>query len=559
MKKRWFTAALLALVLVVSGCAGKAAKVETSSKSAESVTEASKVTVSETQTEKVTAESETKETETGSETQTEAPQNPETPEELQGIPLRVRDYSDWLYDEEQQMMTLRRSYQETELSEEEAAAYPALAKAFAELNEEMKRRAEDFASGNEEMIRDLLSAEETREYLPLNYESKLCVKRADSSVVSIVECRSEYSGGVHGSVGFYGWNYDVKNGRKLEVSDLFPDTGKLGQILIEKVLGIYPEELLFPDMDDEMEQYLEEYASFAVEPDGVTFYFNPYDIGPYSSGLFEVKIYYDEAENLFADGVRGGMDSYVLEVAKGEQFRFRNAAGQEKSLELFGGFEPDFDQEQLTLMLDDVAVKTETYGYSSECFLMHPEDGSNYLVCHITSDNDYGMLFVFDVNGERPVQTDSVGGAHFARTLEEEGQESYTRREIPGDPKQFSLLRRCDLLSTYEYLQPVSLAGGKIQPAEDICRVIRYQEEPLVLKRTLRLVSVEKDSFREGSLRECPEGTKLFFAYTDGVDNVYFTLEDGSMVKVHLSSVEWPMQVDGQDIEDLFEGLFFAG
>ena len=49
------------------------------------------------------------------------------------------------------------------------------------------------------------------------------------------------------------------------------------------------------------------------------------------------------------------------------------------------------------------------------------------------------------------------------------------------------------------------------------------------------------------------------YARQQELDDGFFTLEDGSMVKVHLSSVEWPMQVEGQDIEDLFEGLFFAG
>ena len=57
-------------------------------------------------------------------------------------------------------------------------------------------------------------------YGPFERTRDIFVRRADSRVVSLLELGSSYTGGVHGSYGSGGTNFDARTGKQLALSDV---------------------------------------------------------------------------------------------------------------------------------------------------------------------------------------------------------------------------------------------------------------------------------------------------------------------------------------------------
>lgn len=64
-------------------------------------------------------------------------------------------------------------------------------------------------------------------------------------------------------------------------------------------------------------------------------------------------------------------------------------------------------------------------------------------------------------------------------------------------------------------------------------------------------------SFQEKAV--IPEGTELFVTATDEASCVTAEAADGTVYRILLDGTQWPRTIDGTDIQQLFEGLFFAG
>ena len=544
--RKWLCLLILACLLL---CAcGKENVPETESATTEvetTQTVETKQTETETVTETTTAEVISQETET-----TEA--EPISVKEAEHLGILVTRVMDWNYDDTYEMITTNVSYDQIHLSER-SQKYEGLEKAFVALNQAAEKTIHEFQDGSAD---EMLESEETRQFLPFYEHARVYVKRADDRFVSLLLTDTSYAGGMHEFKAWSGYVYDTQSGKQLTLDDVFTSRSLLVQLLQEELLANYDEDLFFMDhIDESVEEYLEESASFTLDPDGATFYFNPYELGPYASGAFEVKLYYDKYPKAFVRNDFASAGDYTIQVAEDEALRFRDGSGKEKCLEVYGTPGVDmYDQTELTLMLDDVAVKTGQYGYSSESYLMHTNDGKNSLVCCITMDNDYGMIYVFDLDGARPELVCTVDGAHFDRMETDEQMDGM----LPTDPEKFALLRRCDLLSTYSYREPVGLQDGKIVSQGKVFEIVRYQEEPLVLKQEMSF-SVVNENYQETTKEVFTKGTKLVFDKTNGVNLVYFTLEDGRKVQVQVTATDWPMRVNGIDAEDVFEQMFFAG
>ena len=58
---------------------------------------------------------------------------------------------------------------------------------------------------------------------------------------------------------------------------------------------------------------------------------------------------------------------------------------------------------------------------------------------------------------------------------------------------------------------------------------------------------------------EIPAGTKLFVTATDEERRVTVEDEEGTAYQLQVDGQDWPHTIEGRDIEELFEGLVFAG
>lgn len=124
---------------------------------------------------------------------------------------------------------------------------------------------------------------------------------AETSVVDSLLCylitRAGYTGGAHGMYGTECHTYSLNDGFELSLADLFSETqiGRLDSLIRTKIAAQYhastDEELtragFFPE-------YIAPTENFRITPEGIIFYYNPYDIGCYALGAVEVALSREE-------------------------------------------------------------------------------------------------------------------------------------------------------------------------------------------------------------------------------------------------------------------------
>ena len=121
------------------------------------------------------------------------------------------------------------------------------------------------------------------------------------SLVTYIISRTSYTGGAHGMYATECHTYSLAGGYELSTADLFSERQLLGMeaLLRRKLCEQYE-----AANDDELAErgFFPEYISltenFRITPEGITFYYNPYDIGCYALGAVDVTMSREELENL---------------------------------------------------------------------------------------------------------------------------------------------------------------------------------------------------------------------------------------------------------------------
>ena len=120
---------------------------------------------------------------------------------------------------------------------------------------------------------------------------------SEGSVVDTLLCyvitRSSYTGGAHGIYGTECYTYSLAGGYEITTADLFTETQleHLGQLIRNEIYEQYG-----AGSDEELEakgffpEYIRVTENFRVTPEGITFCYNPYDIGCYALGAVEVEV-----------------------------------------------------------------------------------------------------------------------------------------------------------------------------------------------------------------------------------------------------------------------------
>ena len=118
------------------------------------------------------------------------------------------------------------------------------------------------------------------------------------SLVTYIISRWSYTGGAHGMYATECHTYSLAGGYELSTADLFSERQLLGMeaLLRRKLCEQYE-----AANDDELAErgFFPEYISltenFRITPEGITFYYNPYDIGCYALGAVDVTMSREEA------------------------------------------------------------------------------------------------------------------------------------------------------------------------------------------------------------------------------------------------------------------------
>lgn len=135
------------------------------------------------------------------------------------------------------------------------------------------------------------------------------VMRSDTNVISFIVTAYSYAGGAHGNYGRFGINYDARTGELIDFSELSDDADKFHSDTLEynrelAATDEYKERLFPEDFIEEgysMEDVLYADEKWYLSNEGLVFISNPYELGPYSSGVIEFVIPYDKLSEM---GVR---------------------------------------------------------------------------------------------------------------------------------------------------------------------------------------------------------------------------------------------------------------
>lgn len=101
----------------------------------------------------------------------------------------------------------------------------------------------------------------------------------------------EYTGGAHGNLAVFSRNYTVADGRAVTLNDLFGRPKKA----LELMSTLSRKKLLQQDLPLDMVEAgttpdAENFQVFLLEKDGLTVYFNPYQVAPWSEGVPSVGL-----------------------------------------------------------------------------------------------------------------------------------------------------------------------------------------------------------------------------------------------------------------------------
>ncbi len=200
-----------------------------------------------------------------------------------------------------------------------AAGYEALQESLDELNAGWKQEADyAFASQAQEFASEELN-EFLMSMLPYSAEQWCNMSRADSRVLSFSKSTCSWYGGAHPYSYQLGFSFDSADGRMLKLEDAVTDYNAFYREVLT-ALEKYPDsDYFFDEWKDTLKEEFytepEPQVNWMIDRDGLSVWFNQYDIAPYAMGPVELHFAAKEYKDLikqeyFPDGIPEVEDSY---------------------------------------------------------------------------------------------------------------------------------------------------------------------------------------------------------------------------------------------------------
>lgn len=411
-------------------------------------------------------------------------------------------------------------------------------------------------------------------------EENLKIVRADSDYFTILGQSSSYSGGAHGYSGYAGYNFDSKTGKELTLDDILEDKETAAYAIAQDILENHEAAEFFAITDyDASEEVAQEQLSNAIYNDyladgheydlnfvlgnnGIHFYFNPYAIAPYASGIIHAMISYDEQAGMINQNLNLARENYIEPMFYGlygtDTFYADIDNGWYKNVSIGAeyGYSDDYQNswiEKLVVYVnqekeDEIKIETEAYGYEFDSYFI-ANNGRYFIYADLLSDSDYHTLYCFEVTGGEPEYVGLFPG-----------------QLLPGsDVSALEIGSRIFLLSSYDGLKRYKIGYDGLPDAIDDYFSIIHIDLPLVSTRDLEVYTVSEDDITKDLKKiTCPKGTEFSFKYTGAPtdstkDWVVFELEDKSLVKIYIDTRDYPFKIDGIPEDDCFEILYYAG
>ena len=220
------------------------------------------------------------------------------PRAIGGFFKQVNQYNDMDRDEQGEYQLFHMSFAGLGVNEEIRAAYPLLTQTIEKINQKewqyaqrTRARMKKEAAGYRQ--------ESPEYYHPFEYDTDILMRRADTMAVSFLQYSYTGGSGVHGMYAWHGVNLNTVTGTELPLETVITDQAALAEAICERLRRDYPQNT-FEHLERTIAQRIAEGTiDWTLDPQGITFYFNPYEIASYADGLLTATILFNEKPALF--------------------------------------------------------------------------------------------------------------------------------------------------------------------------------------------------------------------------------------------------------------------
>lgn len=442
--------------------------------------------------------------------------------------------------------------------QETAENYPKLADALSRNNasrkeklfasyEERKGLAEEFYPD----LQQYFSVFETTE--------NAMIRRADSNALSILYHGYSYEGGIHGYSYYWGENYDPNTGKLLKLQDVVSEMDLLPKAVREQLDLHWEPNMFYADLNlaDYFKESIDNIA-WTLDYNGITFYFNPFEIAPYASGTQIVTVAFKDYPDLFFESYKNTPESYGVQLDFGAPYYYD--ADNDGSLDeflVFGRYTEDMYMAHNIFVDQAEYFETDDYDiYAYELMNLHFVHCSdrNYLYIENLSDNDYRTITVYEVSTGKPEKLETLHASFHTESVDDS---YHYLTEALLNPYYFRLDTRTWIIGTRSgYMTYYVSDEGVPYSYEDYYTFDTDWDLPVL--HNFKVTILDETEQASGSY-EVKAGEIVRYYRTDASVYADFILQDGRIGRVDLEWLEGSCSIDGIRVEELFEGVVFAG
>ncbi|MBS6397294.1 MAG: DUF3298 domain-containing protein [Clostridiales bacterium] len=506
-KKRWMAVCLAGCMILLAGCGKKESAAETGAEISKPAAE---------------------------EQAEEEPENENAPQ----VVLQEKESRDW-YSEDQSIWYLHTDYVPVSIS---GTGY-----------EELKKGVETWWSEQEALIlgQSEVYAAYVREdegfqgedYKYYIWES-METARSDSQAVSLIVYDSAYTGGAHGDYVYTGVTFDVRSGEKLELTDILEDAGGFRTEATDAIIRYLREHYsdgLFPEYEDTVRSMWENNPNWYLDAAGITFIFNPYEVGPYAMGAVFVTLPYGDMAPYLQEAYRELPQAGIGRIPAGipADIAGKSLLVNIDSSEDYGG--------SVFIEFANALTEVGSFGRLSDVYLIHREDGRVFLLLDADYASDDFVTFLYELTDGTLQARDRLEGVSL--------QDGNVNTEL------LTLRMHLDVLGSYYSMMDyrISEEGKLVQETENF--TITTDASPFRLLVTVK----ELPATVNGEEVLLPVGSRIRITATDNAGTAYFKDEDtgaeGSISYVRGDGAEdqWTLYIDGVQEYEYFEMIPYAG
>lgn len=458
------------------------------------------------------------------------------PIEMEVLHLMSGSKFEYVWDEERRETIASSEYSMIEIDECCMEKYPKVGPVLNALNQAI-------AAETEEAYDDVRMRAESDSTAVFGLKQDLCVRRADSMVLSLVDRTVYYENGINVKSDNRGISLDAKTGRILELQEVVTDINVLPE-LVKKQIEKY--EIGNMDVDG---YFSGGQVSWVLDYHGITFFL------PLSSDTVTATLSFDEFPDVVKNAYKRVPDSYGVELSLDDIFYYDlDCDGQMDEFSVSGIMNIDYyTYEKQRIIWNENRYELESYSYDIDPVFIHSAAGKNFLYIKNTGDSDWQTINIFSFENGALYNKGTVNFGWHTVTKDDE-----TREKILTDPDEFTLDTRTDMLSTVNGYKKFCVSSSGIPAtAQQWYDLERIYE--LTIKYPVKGILVDENTGAELGEKILQAGDMVLYYRTDNETFADLKLKDGSVVRFMIDNSDWPRKVNGMDIEQVFEGMMFAG